>query len=94
MHIPRRQKERLTLALHALAEQTFEQAFAVLADGGARVRVNDKSVWHFYPSQHHLLHPDRSTTPGWNPLPCFLMGTLLLDVPQKKEGIRQGIYIN
>lgn len=85
MHIPREQNERLTLALHALAEQALEQAFAVLADGGACVCVDDKSMWHFHPPQHHLLHPDRPTTPGWDSLPCFLMGALLLDIPLGKE---------
>lgn len=82
MHIFRKQKEKLTLALHALAKQAFEQAFAVLAYGGACVRVDDKSVRHFHPPQHHLFHPDGPTAPGWDPLPCFLMGALLLEVPK------------
>lgn len=75
-------KGRLTFALHALAEQAFEQAFAVLADSGACVGVNDESMGYFNPSQHHLLHPDGPATPGRDPLPCFLMRALLLEVQQ------------
>lgn len=72
-----------TFTLHALAKETLEQTLAVLADSGTGVGVNGEGVRHLYPSQHHLLHPDRPAAPGQDPLPRLLMGPLLLGFGRK-----------
>lgn len=51
-----------TFALHALAEEAFQQALAVLADGGTSVGVDGEGVRDLDPTQDHLLHPDGTST--------------------------------
>ena len=51
----------VTFALHALAEESLQQTFAELADGGAGIRVDGEGVRDFDPTQDHLLHPDGTT---------------------------------
>lgn len=90
-----------TFTLHALAKQTLEQPFAVLADGRTRVSVDGKRVRHLHPSQHHLLHPDGPTTPGQDPFPRLLVRPLLQglearnrDVSKKSAGIKVKSMMN
>lgn len=67
-----------TFALHALAEETFEQTLAVLADGGTSVGVNGEGVRHLDPGLLHLIHPNRPSAPGRDALPRLLVGPLQL----------------
>lgn len=55
-------KGEITFALHPLAEETLQQALAVLADGGTSISVDGKGVRNFDSTQDHLLHPDGTTT--------------------------------
>lgn len=66
-----------TFALHALAEQALEEAFAVLADGGSCVRVHIEGVRHFDSTQHHLFHPDGPTAPRRDPFTRLQQWSLL-----------------
>lgn len=47
-----------TFALQALTEEAFEQLLAVLADGGASVRVDYKRVRDFHFGQQDLVQLD------------------------------------
>lgn len=67
---------KLTFALHPLAEETLQQALAVLADGGTRVCVDGKGVRNFDSTQHHLLHPDGTAAEQGVTLPCRQQGAL------------------
>lgn len=66
-----------TLTLHALTEESFQQFFTVLTDGGPGVVVNDKSVRHLHPPKYHLLHPDGPSTPWGDTLAWLQKGALL-----------------
>lgn len=55
-------KVERTFALHALAEEAFQQALAVLADGGTSVGVDGEGVGDLDSTQDHLLHPDGTST--------------------------------
>jgi hypothetical protein len=52
-----------TFALESLAEKTFQQFLAVLANRRPFVIVNHKSVWHFDATLIFLLHPQRTSAP-------------------------------
>lgn len=55
-------KAKHTFALQPLAKEPFQKALAVLADGGASVRVDGEGVRDFDSTQDHLLHPDGTST--------------------------------
>lgn len=59
--------------LHPLAKEAFQKPLAVLTDCWTAIRVDSKCVWNFDPAHHHLLHPDRTTTPGRNSLTWLLV---------------------
>lgn len=74
-----------TFTLHALAKETLEQTFAVLADGRPGVGVDGEGVRHLDPGFLHLIHPDRPAAPGQDALPRLLMGPLLLRLEKGKK---------
>lgn len=76
-------KGEITFALHPLAEETLQQALAVLADGGTGVSVDGKGVRNFDSTQDHLLHPDGTTTQQRVMLPSRQEGAL---------GERRGLF--
>lgn len=71
----------MTFALHPLAEEALQQAFAVLADRGTGVGVDGKGVRDFDPTQDHLLHPDGTTAQKRVTLPGTQEGAL-----EREEG--------
>lgn len=79
-------KGEKTFALHPLAEETLEQALAVLADGGTSVSVDGKGVRNFDSTQDHLLHPDGTTAQQRVVLPSRQEGAL-----GEKRGFFRGL---
>lgn len=69
-------KGEITFALHPLAEETLQQALAVLADGGTSISVDGKRVRNFDSTQDHLLHPDGTSTQQRVMLPSHQEGAL------------------
>lgn len=80
----------VTFALHPLAEESLQQAFAELADGGTGVGVDGEGVRDFDPPQDHLLHPDGTAAQQGVTLTGTQEGAMLMEggEAENREGGR------